>query len=192
MSWRSWAKWFENGTQRFYQKCIRDAFVENPTGEWEDLIDSAMDRVTKNAVVHDRRALREILNSELPEQVTVYRDLAIETCSDLMKTMPEDVTLKVFEGHLKKAISGELVDSLAEETEEYIDDSVGLRRAMLKCAILEIMQADFSDWDAKDMKGRIANACPKCDRLFRDLAKGTCQNCGHLFEVGRIAAERQG
>jgi hypothetical protein len=70
-------------------------------------------------------------------------------------------------------------------------DSVGLRRAMLRCAVMDITEADFSDWDSKDMKGRIANACPKCDRLFRDLAKATCQNCGHVFEADRLATQSQ-
>jgi len=37
-------------------------------------------------------------------EVAGDRDLAIETCSDLLTIMPRDVTLKVFEGFLQKAL----------------------------------------------------------------------------------------
>lgn len=65
VSWKLWAQWVENGTERFCQKCIRDTFIDDPFAEWDDMIDAAMDRVAKHSIVHDRRSLARSKKSSL-------------------------------------------------------------------------------------------------------------------------------
>jgi len=127
----------EDAKNRLWSRAGREAFIASPRGEWADLFDLAMDSMAKHATLHDRKQVRASLQALLPDQIRELRQIASDQLVAALKELPKDASLADLKRLLGHRISGEFIDAYAEREGEQIENSVGLRAALIQWCVGE-------------------------------------------------------
>jgi hypothetical protein len=159
----------EDAKNRLWSRAGREAFIASPRGEWSDLFDLAMDSMAKHATLHDRKQVRASLQVLLPDQIRELRQIATDELATALKDLSSDASLVDLKKMLAQRISGEFIDAYAEREGEQIENSVGLRSALIQWCVGEVTNVDISEYDESEMTGMLACVCPECDRVMRDI-----------------------